>query len=101
MTSRKSNLFFTFLALMAVMTVLMFFHAHLRHQADTGTLQEKRALLRGLPLTDLCLFTEASYTRHWSQADRHTAFQDSPMALEHFPSGSIYLPPSYWKRFYE
>ena len=26
-------------------------------------------------------------------ADLHTAFQDSPMSLEHFPSGSLAAPP--------
>lgn len=46
-----------------------------------------------LELTDLCLFTEANYTRHPTQADLHAAFQDHPMALEHFPSGSLTMPP--------
>lgn len=92
MTSRKSNLFFSVLALLLVLTVLMFLHAGYSGENARAALNEKRALLGGLPLTDLCLFTEASYTRHWSQTDRHTAFQDSPMALEHFPSGSLYLP---------
>jgi hypothetical protein len=46
-----------------------------------------------LGLTDLCLFTEARYTRHLSQADLHSAFQDHPGALEHFPSGSLLAPP--------
>ncbi len=50
-------------------------------------------LAERLQLTDLCLFTEARYTRHASQADRHAAFQDHPAALEHFPSGSL-MPPS-------
>jgi hypothetical protein len=36
-------------------------------------------------LTDLAWFTEARYTRHLSQADLHSAFQDGPGALEHFP----------------
>jgi hypothetical protein len=31
-------------------------------------------------------------------ADRHTSFQDGPMALEHFPSGSILAPPVIRKR---
>jgi hypothetical protein len=44
-------------------------------------------------LTDLALFTEARYTRHLSQSDLHSAFQDHPMSFEHFPSGSIYQPP--------
>lgn len=94
MTSRKSNLFFLFLTLMGVMMILMFLHAEYRGQRDLRMLQEKRTFMQRLPLTDLCIFTEASYTRHWSQADRHTAFQDSPMAFEHFPSGSIHLPPA-------
>ncbi len=46
-----------------------------------------------LDLTDLCLFTEAAYTRHPSQADYHAAFQNHPMALEHFPSGALVQPP--------
>jgi hypothetical protein len=52
-----------------------------------------RVLVRELGLTDLSLFTEARYTRHPSQTDRHTAFQDHPAALEHFPSGSLMTPP--------
>jgi len=45
-----------------------------------------------LQLTDLSLWTEARYTRHPSQADRFTPFQDFPSALEHFPAGSILAP---------
>ena len=51
-----------------------------------------RALVRDLGLTDLSLFTEARYTRHPTQADRHAPFQDHPAALEHFPTGSL-MPP--------
>lgn len=54
---------------------------------------ESRDLVARLGITDLALFTEARYTRHPSQADRHAAFQDHPMALEHFPSGSLLPPP--------
>lgn len=45
-----------------------------------------------LQLTDLSLWTEARYTRHPSQADYFTPFQDLPSALEHFPAGSIMAP---------
>ncbi|MGE5841832.1 MAG: hypothetical protein ACM335_06110, partial [Deltaproteobacteria bacterium] len=58
-------------------------------------------LVRGLGLTDLCLFTEASYTRHLSLADFHTAFQNSPMALEHFPSGSLVTHPQAARKTHE
>ena len=59
--------------------------------------REKQAAMRAqvsnLQLTDLCLYTEARYTRHLSQADLHSAFQDHPLALDHFPSGSLVVPP--------
>jgi hypothetical protein len=50
-----------------------------------------------LPLSpaDPALFTEARYARHASLADRHAAFQDHPMALEHFPAGSLMPPPGH------
>ncbi|MBF0162954.1 MAG: hypothetical protein HQL97_00750 [Magnetococcales bacterium] len=54
---------------------------------------EAGQLVEKLLLTDLALFTEARYTRHITQADRHTPFQDHPVALEHFPSGSL-VPPA-------
>lgn len=53
----------------------------------------RRHLVRELRLTDICLFTEARYTRHLSMADNHAPFQDHPVALEHFPSGALTLPP--------
>ncbi|AKH22355.1 hypothetical protein AAY24_16800 [Sedimenticola thiotaurini] len=56
-------------------------------------IEQTRQLVGELGLTDPALFTEARYTRHLSQADLHSAFQDHPMALEHFPSGSLLLPP--------
>lgn len=64
--------------------------------ADTALAPEDQAaarLVARLRLTDLCLFTEARYTRHPSQADLHSPFQDHPLALEHFPSGSLLTPP--------
>jgi hypothetical protein len=89
---RKAKKFFFFILLQGC--ILMFFFAHSQYyiREDHRQIQQKKKMVRDLDLTDLCLFTEASYTRHFTQADRHTAFQDSPLALEHFPSGSL-LPP--------
>lgn len=53
---------------------------------------DMRTMASHLGLTDLALFTEARYTRHPSQADLHSAFQDHPLAFEHFPSGSLIVP---------
>jgi hypothetical protein len=90
---RKSNLFFLYLAINLILLFLMFAHASLKRNAEARFIKEKAEMVRRIGLTDLCLFTEASYTRHLSQADLHTAFQDSPMSLEHFPSGSLVAPP--------
>ena len=61
-------------------------------ERDAGLLQTQ-ALTRQLGLTDPALMTEARYGRHLSQADRHTPFQDHPLAFDHFPTGSMLPPP--------
>ncbi len=52
-----------------------------------------RDLAAALALSDVALFTEARYTRNPSLADLHSAFQDGPGSLEHFPTGSLVMPP--------
>lgn len=73
--------------------LVLLVHASFSAKARQGNLGEKAALVKILRLTDLCLFTEARYTRHLSQADMNTALQDHPLSLEHFPSGSFNRPP--------
>jgi hypothetical protein len=91
---RKSNIFLLYLAVNVLLVAFMFVHASMKRGQEMGALTERGEMVKGLKLTDLCLFTEASYTRHLSQADLHTPFQDSPMTLEHFPSGSLVAPPA-------
>ena len=93
MPTRKSTFFFAFLGLGAFLFALMAAHAHNRNANAQAAWNEKTRMVERLELTDLCLFTDARYTRHPSMADRHTPFQDSPMAVEHFPSGTLVLPP--------
>lgn len=69
--------------------------AALGRAAAAPQVSERAELVRALGLTDLALFTEARYTRHLSQADLHTPFQDHPMALDHFPSGALVAPPAH------
>ncbi len=68
-------------------------HAVVASGAGDGRRAEGRALVEALGLSDLALFTEARYTRNPSLADLHSAFQDGPLTLEHFPSGSLVAPP--------
>ena len=90
---RKSVIFMSFTATLIVFIMIMTLHARLSQSATVPERQERALLVKSLQLTDLCLFTEARYTRHPSMADRFAPFQDHPTALEHFPSGSFVTPP--------
>jgi hypothetical protein len=59
---------------------------------DARELPALQRLASRLELTDLSLWSEARYTRHPSQADLFTPFQDFPGAPEHFPAGSVVGP---------
>jgi hypothetical protein len=90
---RNSSLFFLYITGGVALLSLLLVHASFSESAQQTNLEEKAALVKTLKLTDLCLFTEARYTRNLSQADLNTAFQDHPLSLEHFPSGSFTQPP--------
>lgn len=87
---RQSNVALTVLATLLLLFGLTLVDAAWRSQPTDDAASQ--ALVRELDLTDLSLFTEARYTRHPTQADRHSPFQDHPAALEHFPTGSL-MPP--------
>ena len=89
---RNSSILFISLAGQAMILGLLLSHASSSEIKQQTVLAHKAALVENLRLTDLCLFTEARYTRHLSQADLNTAFQDHPLSLEHFPSGSFTRP---------
>ena len=91
---RKSIIFISFTATMIVLIMIMMLHTRHSQRIAGPELMEQAGLVKTLRLTDLCLFTEARYTRHPAMADRFAAFQDHPTALEHFPSGSFVSPPS-------
>ena len=82
------------LAIAAAGFALSFADAARQRTAQAPRLADTRALVERLGLTDLALFTEARYTRHPTQADLQSAFQDHPVALEHFPTGSLLPPPA-------
>lgn len=90
---RKSILFSIVTVVNIVLIALLAVHARYSQTMATGSRLERAELARTLQLTDLCLFTEARYTRHPAMADRFAPFQDHPVAMEHFPSGSMVTPP--------
>ncbi len=89
---RKSTLWIACLTINFLLLFSAFLHAGHERERLSHSVRVKEELVRSLSLTDLCLFTEARYTRHPALADLHTAFQDHPLSLEHFPSGSLVTP---------
>lgn len=98
MFARKSDGFFTALLTGGLLLGLMFMDAAISQRLDLDSVRQRRAVVRVLTLTDLCLFTEARYTRHPSMADLHAPFQEHPMSLEHFPSGGLMPVPPHLNR---
>lgn len=95
---RKSDQFLFFTAFNGIVFILMLLHSYHGQATANAKLRERTRLARELMLTDLCLFTEARYTRNPSLADLHSSFQDHPLSLEHFPSGSFISPPARHER---
>jgi hypothetical protein len=91
---RKYLIFISFTAIHIVLIMFMVLHSRFSQSADATEIEERAGLVHSLRLTDLCLFTEARYTRHPAMADRFSPFQDHPTALEHFPSGALVTPPA-------
>jgi len=91
---RRSDLFLSAMGVGSVLLLLSALDAGVRARDAAADLAFRAGLVSALGLTDLALFTEARYTRHPSLADLASPFQDHPMALEHFPSGSIVPPRS-------
>lgn len=91
---RPSLIFLVSLGLLALVDSALLLHHHVQKEnaaADAGLLRMTAA---GLGLSDLCLATEARYTRHPAVTDPIVPFMDHPGAFEHFPSGSFWARPS-------
>ena len=92
---RPSSLAAWLIGLLIVLFLASFADARRLAQKRAGEQAVRVELASRLQLTDLALFTEARYTRHLSLADLHSAAQDHPLSLEHFPSGSLMPPPAH------
>ncbi|BHH86010.1 hypothetical protein [Desulforhopalus sp. 52FAK] len=90
----KSKVFIGFILMECLAILLMLAHGQVRyHLQDQQMLAAKQELVVKLGLTDFAIWTEARYTRHPSQADFFSAFQEFPGSFEHFPAGTIMAPP--------
>lgn len=89
----RARLFIVVLALEFLALTWVVIRDHRGGAVSAERRRNGRELAQTLLLTDLALWTEARYTRHPSQADWFTAFQDGPAAPDHFPAGTWVPPP--------
>ena len=91
---RPSHILLIIILFFLLLDISLYFHATRLQE----TLRSDHALqaiaVSGLGLTDLCVATEARYTRHPAVSDAMAPFMDHPGALEHFPSGSFWAAPA-------
>lgn len=97
---RASTIYLFFVGAVIGLFSILMLHSRTTSGEAEAIMTVSAGMVKELRLTDLCLFTEARYTRHPSMADLHSAFQDHPLALEHFPSGSLVTPPAHIKGVY-
>jgi hypothetical protein len=100
MNIRYSTAFFAFTLVTGLLFGLLMLHAANSKEMAAPEFSEIGKMVKDLQLTDLCLFTEARYTRHPAMADMNAPFQEHPASFEHFPSGSLLLPQRQSKRIH-
>ncbi|MEN8142818.1 MAG: hypothetical protein ABFQ82_04395 [Thermodesulfobacteriota bacterium] len=90
---RPSHLFLLIVLLVLVIDGAIVQHIRAREELYRENGRISNIVTAGLGLTDLCLSTEARYTRHPAVSDPMAPFMDHPGAIEHFPSGSFWAAP--------
>jgi hypothetical protein len=89
---RPAQLFLYLLIVIIASDLLMSFGMHNRLKAADKDQDEIAIVVAALGLTDLCIATEARYTRHPALTDYVVPFMDYPGEMEHFPTGSFWIP---------
>ena len=90
---RPALVFSLLLSLLLALDGALFADGLVRRKAEEATFAPLEAATSGLGLTDLAVATEARYTRHPAVSDAMAPFMDHPGAIEHFPTGTFWLPP--------
>ena len=87
---RPSHILLIILLVLVFVDTSLFIHSQRLKKELQSDEVIQRIAVAGLGLTDLCVATEARYTRHPAVSDPMAPFMDHPGALEHFPTGSFW-----------
>ena len=92
---RPSHILLTILLVFFFVGTSLFIHSQRLKEELRSDEEIQKIAVAGLGLTDLCVATEARYTRHPAVSDPMAPFMDHPGALEHFPTGSFWAATPY------
>ena len=90
---RPCRILLIFLMLLISIDGGLYLHSRVFAQKLRSDRHLQAIVVAGLGLTDLCIATEARYTRHPAVSDAMAPFMDHPGAIEHFPTGSFWNAP--------
>lgn len=91
---RPSQILLIILLVLFFIDTSLFIHSRRLEKELQADEEIQKIVVAGLGLTDLCVATEARYTRHPAVSDPMAPFMDHPGALEHFPTGSFWAVSS-------
>lgn len=91
---RPSHILFIVIIILFLLDASLLLDAKKRREDLRSDHAIQSIAVSGLGLTDLCVATEARYTRHPAVSDPMSPFMDHPGAIEHFPSGSFWAAPA-------
>lgn len=90
---RPAHILAGLLLVLALINSGLYVYARHARSRQESALAVQAIATAGLGLSDLCIATEARYTRHPAASDHVVPFMDHPGAIEHFPTGSFWAPP--------
>ncbi|MCX7770991.1 MAG: hypothetical protein N2202_07920 [Proteobacteria bacterium] len=91
---RESIVFLVLVFLLTCLSLVLIIDAHDKNSVNKN--KNTVIWVKKLGLTDLALFSDASYIRHISQSDMFAPFQDNPSSFDIFPTASL-VPPTYMR----
>ena len=90
---RPSHILLIILLFFFFIDTSLFIHSRRLEKELQADEEIQKIVVAGLGLTDLCVATEARYTRHPAVSDPMAPFMDRPGALKPFPNGSFWAVP--------
>lgn len=90
--NKESKIFFITVSLLFIISLYFAYDAKRLNIQQKDNLV-KIAIVKNYGLTDLAIFSDASFLRNLSQSDFFSPFQENPSSFDMFPTASLITPP--------